>query len=57
MWGLQSRFWGYIGIMEKNMETTILGYMGSWGGSSAFCCLQSFRFALVKDDNGGPFPG
>ena len=21
-------YWGYIGIMEKKMETTILGYIG-----------------------------
>ena len=25
MWGL---YWGYVGIMEKNMETTIMGYIG-----------------------------
>ena len=41
------------------METAMLGYVGSWGVSSAFCCLHCFchffRFAMVKDDNGGPF--
>ena len=21
-------YWGYIGILEKKMETTIMGYMG-----------------------------
>ena len=29
-WGL---YWGYIGIMENNMETTIMGYMGLYRDS------------------------
>ena len=23
-------YWGYVGIMEKKMETTIMGYMSKW---------------------------
>ena len=44
-------YWGYIGIMEKKMETTILlgvilGDCWSWGDSdsvhsSGHCCFQS----------------
>ena len=30
---LQGLYWGYIGIIEKNMETTVLGFQGfrAWG--------------------------
>ena len=28
IWGLGFKFQGYIGIMEKNMETTIMCYIG-----------------------------
>ena len=26
-------YWGYIGIMENKMETTIVGYISRFGGS------------------------
>ena len=29
-------YWGYSGIMEKKMETTILGYIGGYMGGLGF---------------------
>ena len=38
-------YWGYIGIMEKKMETTIMGSMTcAEAGLSSGCCLVSALF-------------
>ena len=45
-------FWGYIGMMEKKMETTILGYrwyriQGMWG--SYYHVLKTIVYLLKGD--------
>ena len=29
---IKGQYWGYTGIMEKNMETIIMGYIGFYIG-------------------------
>ena len=34
--GIFGLYWGHIGIMEKKMETTIMGSMGGYQNSGPF---------------------
>ena len=34
-------YWAYLGIMEKKMETTIIGYIGSY-----WCCVWGLGFGV-----------
>ena len=39
-------YWGYLGIMEKKMETTIMGYIHARGERSSLVLLVGFARAL-----------
>ena len=45
-------YWGYIGIMEKKMETTIMGYIGIYYGvcGGSYYNIPKAMFYLLKGD-------
>ena len=45
-------YWGYIGIMGKNMETTIMGYIGVRGSLGG---LKGSYFQAERGVGKGPF--
>ena len=40
-------YWGYIGIMEKKMETTIMGSMGGCQNSGPFLGTRNIRCRII----------
>ena len=50
--GLLSFYWGYIEIMEKKMETIVMGYIGyrTWGIWESYYNLLKAILYLLKGD-------
>ena len=49
--------WGYVGIMEKKMETTIMGYIGFKGRCEPFsydCWCRNQGCCVHADESTGP---
>ena len=48
VWVVRDLYWDYIGILEKKMETTIMGNMGSIGLCFVISGLWGFGFEILN---------